>query len=98
MNAPGNAFFRRDESYWLKYRYLSVLAGLVLALALAFFTPASRAAPEASPNVKISRDATKLPPEVQRMRQAILQAVTISIFQHSLMFWMQAHWRAMYPG
>jgi hypothetical protein len=60
------AFFDRSE------RWLSASAWLP-ALAVCWFLLAAGAA-SAAGEVQIGRDITKLPPSVQRMRQAILQA------------------------
>jgi hypothetical protein len=54
-----------------------VAAAIAVSLGAAIVTP-GLSTPDASPapKVEIARDVTKLPPQVQRMRQAILKAAT----------------------
>jgi hypothetical protein len=76
MTGPDIAFlFGRSAIRW-PWR-LPPLAAMFVMIGAAFFAPMPLAlADTPAPEVQVARDVSKLPPEVQRMRQAILQAAT----------------------
>lgn len=69
MTALTSAIFLRWSHLNLSLRLAFAGSACALAILIA-------GTPVASAEVQLGRDVTKLPPEVQRMRQAILQAAT----------------------
>lgn len=76
MTVPSGAFFERYGANLLGSRSFWVPAAFVFVLVVAVLAPILSAIPQPSAGPQVSRDVTKLPAEVQRMRQAILQAAT----------------------
>jgi hypothetical protein len=77
MTALPIAIFLRRVLNRVTQRQRCAAAAMAALLGAAAIAPTlSAPADSPSPSVQIARDVTKLPPEVQRMRQAILQAAT----------------------